>query len=162
MKRLFTIAVAATIAALASAPAHADYVLWEEFNVWTVVKEPGYACWIEGEFEDGSYLEIGYDLEVDEGYLTVLNEELTEIVEDEEYELEIMLDSELWEATAVGVVYDGYPGVEVSTDNREFLVGLADKNVLSFLDDEGHPYSFSLAGTAVALESTWECIESML
>ena len=85
-----------------------------------------------------------------------------EIVEDEEYDLEIMLDSELWEATAVGVVYDGYPGVEVSTDNWEFLEGLAYKNVLSFLDDEGHPYSFSLAGTAVALESTWDCIESML
>jgi hypothetical protein len=162
-----TTAIATTImmfCAAASSPLHAETLeQWGASDYWDVMVDPslGDGCLIQSEFNDGSIVRIGFDRTQGGAYVTAFNMGWGDIEEGETYSVLFSLDSEDYDAEAVGIYLEDVPGADIFFDNSDFLFDLAVKQTMTLYTEDGEVMSIDLTGSYQALEAALECQEEM-
>jgi hypothetical protein len=148
--------------ALAAAPVRAELIYLGDVAGWEVLvdRSLGDGCLIQAEYEDGSLVRIGFDLNVGEGYFTIVNDNWGYLEDGAEYEVNFNLDNEGYSGLATGLHIADMPGVDVYFDNAEFLFHLAKKYTMTvYNDDMNEIMAIDLGGTYHALQSAMDCQE---
>ncbi len=136
---------------------------WGGSDYWDVMVDPslGDGCLIQSEFTDGSVVRVGFDRLEGTGYVTVFNMNWGDIVEGEWYPVWFELDSQEYEAEAVGMYLVGVPGVDIPFDNPDFLFDIAAKYTMTLFNEYGEVMAIDLTGSYRALEAALECQDEM-
>ena len=159
-----TIATAAT-AALCLLPVAAQaqqLEYWDEVGGWDVLVNPslGYGCLIQAEYDNGTLVRIGFDLNEGAGYVTAYNYEWGDITEGAQYDVYLELDGQGYDAMATGIYLEDVPGADIYFTNPDFLWDLAARHTLTLYDENGEGMAIDLGGTMVALEEAMTCQDS--
>ena len=148
--------------ALAATPATSELIYLGDVAGWEVLvdRSLGDGCLIQAEYEDGSLVRIGFDLEQREGYITVVNENWGYLEDGAEYEVNFDLDNEPYEGIATAIEIGGTPGVDITFDNSDFLFHIAKKYTMTVYNtDMERVMAIDLDGTYNALQSAMDCQE---
>ncbi|VDC33242.1 hypothetical protein [Pseudogemmobacter humi] len=131
-----------------------------EAGGWEIWRDAGMGggCYMASAFEDGTLVQVGFDLEEDASFMAVFNADWTDITDGETYPLTFTLDEQTWTADGHGLNTGEAGGILVMIENEEFLSDLALKNTLSLSNDAGEVARLDLAGTRDAVIATAECI----
>lgn len=134
---------------------------WGEAGGWDVLIDPtlGDGCLIQAEYQDGSLVRIGFDLNEGEGYVTAFNDAWGEIEEGGLYDIAFALDGEVYEGTATGIYLEGVPGADIYFTSSDFLFDIAARYTMELSNDSGPVMTIDLDGTMAGLEAALECQE---
>lgn len=157
---------AAAIIALAAAtgPAHAQSLeYWGAAGGWDVMVDPtlGNGCLIQAQYQDGSVVRIGFDLNAGSAYVTAFNEAWGDIDEGETYNISFALDDELYEGTARGIYLNDVPGADIYFENFEFLWDIAKRYTMTLFHEDRRVMAIDLEGSMVGLNAMAECQDGM-
>ena len=112
----------------------------------------------EGLVDRSSLVRIGFDLNVGEGYVTVVNDNWGYLEDGAEYEVNFDLDSEPYTGLASVAHIADSPGVDIYFDNFDFLFHIAKKYTMTiYNDDMREVTAIDLGGTYHALQSAMDC-----
>ena len=162
MKRSIAMVAMAGLA-LAPVPALAQLVTWGQADVWDVLVDPGMGngCMIQADFEDGSFVRIGIDVNADQGYVHMVNDAWGGIKDGGDYPIVIDFDGTQYDASATGAYLDGSPGALVTFTDENFLVFVAQSAAMVIYADNGEEVlNVSLAGTEKAVPEMLSCQEA--
>lgn len=153
------LAAAGALALAAGAAFAQDLQPWGASDYWAVMIDPtlGNGCLIQGEFEDGSLVRIGFDRNQGNGYVTVFNTAWGDIEEGAVYPISFSLDGEGYEGEARGIYLNGVPGADVAFDNVDFFMGIAQYQTMTMFHDGAEVLSIDLTGTMQGLEAAVQC-----
>ncbi len=156
----------ALLIALIGAPLPAlaqELEFWGSSDYWDVLVDPslGYGCLIQSEFDDGSVVRVGFDVNQGNGYVTAFNYDWGDIVEGEWYPVWFALDGQEYEAEAVGLYLANVPGVDIPFDNPDFLFDIAKKYTMTLYSQFGEVMAIDLTGSYLALEAAMDCQDEM-
>jgi hypothetical protein len=156
--RCAIIATAFVIAGMTAATAQ-DVEFWGSVENWDIVvdRTVGDGCRIQSEFDDGTFLVIGYDANEDTGYLAVFNTVWGDVVAGDLYDIEIAFDDAVWEAEAEGIYANGVPGGEILVDSVDFLYDMADSTALELWSGDEFLTGLDLSFAAEALDEVVRC-----
>ncbi|MCL4066977.1 hypothetical protein M3484_10375 [Pseudomonas sp. GX19020] len=159
MFRNFTLAGIALMVSLA--PGQAAEVVGEAGG-WEIYRDAnmGGGCYMMSAFEDGSIVQVGFDLKEDAAFMAVFNSDWTDISDGKAYPMTIDLDGQEWEADGHGVSDHEIGGIIVLIENEEFITDLALKNTLSLSNSDGEVALLDLTGTRDAVIATADCLSS--
>lgn len=146
--------------AMVGTPAASELIYLDDVAGWEVLvdRSLGDGCLIQAEYEDGSLVRIGFDLNVGEGYVTVANDNWGYLEDGAEYEVNFDLDSEPYTGLASVVHIADSPGVDIYFDNFDFLFHIAKKYTMTiYNDDMREVTAIDLGGTYHALQSAMDC-----
>ena len=138
-----------------------DLQTFDTVEGWDILIDPtiGNGCLINAQFEDGSDVRIGFDREANSGYLWASNEAWGDIEEGASYPLSFSLDGEVYKGEGTGLYIDDMPGVDIPFDSMDFLLAVAQKNIMELSTESGPVMTINLAGTDAALARAIECQE---
>jgi len=138
-----------------------DLVTVGEVGPWGVYVDPtlGNGCLINAEFEDGSDVRIGFDVESEGAYMIAANPAWGEIVEGETYPLSFDLDGSEYEGEGTGIYIDGLPGVDIAFESVDLLVDIAARQTLTLRSQGEAVMAIDLTDSAEALVMAIECQE---
>lgn len=136
-----------------------DLVTYDTVGVWDILVDPtiGNGCLINAQFEDGSDVRIGFDMEAGNGYLLAMNDAWGDIVADQTYPIKMDVDGSIYDGEGIGIYIDDMPGVDIVFDNVDFLMDVAARQTLTLSNDSGPVMSIDLTDTAIALEAAIAC-----
>ncbi len=149
-------AVCLTVAPVAAQ----DLQPWGEAAGWDIAIDPtlNNGCLMGSEFDDGSQVRIGFDMNPDGGgYILSMNEQWGDIVEGQSYPITIALDDTTFEGEATGLYLDGMPGADVVVHNGDFFAKLAEARSLVLSHDGTEVMSLDIAGSADAIVALVQC-----
>ncbi len=153
--------LAASVALFASsAMVQADQLL-EEAGGWEVYRSEdlGNGCYMSSAYEDGSLIQIGFDIENDTGFMTVSNSAWTDIEDGATYPVSFSLDDQSYTADAHGMALEGAGGIFVEIESEDFLIDLAQREVLSLSNEQDEVARIDLTGTRDAIAAIANCME---
>jgi len=151
------------LSSLAATTAHAEKLFLNEsgWEIWqgdTIVE----GCTIEKEFNDGTYVLMGFDSQTSESYIQMFNDDFEDVEDGVNYPVRIDIDGARYKGEAYGFNDGEYVGFEIAQNDLGFLLDLANKNTLTLTDSSGDSYSLSLAGTRNALGGMMACFEDFV
>ncbi len=153
---------AVAVAVVSTGPVYAQSLeYWGEAGGWDVLVDPtlGDGCLIQAEYQDGSLVRIGFDLNEGEGYVTAFNDAWGEIEEGGIYDITFALDGEVYEGTATGIYLEGVPGADIYFTSSDFLFDIAARYTMELSNNSGPVMTIDLDGTMAGLEAALECQE---
>ena len=132
---------------------------WGETSGWDILIDPtlGNGCLIQAEYDDGSVVRIGFDRTQDAGYVTVFNTAWGDVEEGAAYPVSFALDSEEYDAEATGMYLEDVPGLDIVFDNPDFLLDIAQRNVMTMLHEGEEVMVIELGGTNAAIQEAIRC-----
>ena len=130
-----------------------------EASGWDVMIDPSknLGCLIQGEFDNGSLVRIGFDKNSGGGYVTAFNYDWGDIQEGAVYPVAFDLDGETYQGEATAVYLGDAPGVQIDFDNLDFFLDIMRRNNMVLFNENGEVMTISLAGTFNAMEFAMEC-----
>jgi hypothetical protein len=136
-----------------------DLVPWGASDYWEVMIDPtlGNGCLIQGEFEDGSLVRIGFDRTTGFGYVTVFNTAWGDIEDGGRYPIDFTLDGEQFSGEARGMYLNDVPGADIEFDNVDFFMSIAARQTMTMYHDGYEVLSVDLTGTMAGLDAVLEC-----
>lgn len=132
---------------------------WGASDYWEVLIDPslGNGCLIQGEFQDGSLVRIGLDRTTGSGYVTVFNTAWGDIEDGATYPISFTLDGESFDGEAKGLYLNDVPGADISFDNVDFFMSIAQRQTMTMFHDGAEVLSIDLTGTMAGLEAVLQC-----
>lgn len=149
---LLSIAAASPIYAL-------DLVQWGTAGDWVVLQDPnkGNACLTQVSLSDGTLLRIGFEDKGKKGFLGTFNPAWKEFKLDRKYPVGYALDDVAFEGEAHGKEVNGVPGAQVTYENVDFLVDLAEKKTMTFFYEGAEIVKVDLKGSEAAIKAMLAC-----
>ncbi|MDQ2065021.1 hypothetical protein Q9295_01435 [Xinfangfangia sp. CPCC 101601] len=131
-----------------------------EAGGWEIYRDAsmGGGCYMTSAFEDGSIVQLGYDISEDAAFFTVFNGDWTDITEGEVYPMTFDIDGQPWTADGHGMNTGDLGGILVMVENEDFFVDLATKNSLIVSNEAGEVAHLDLGGTRDAVIATSDCV----
>ena len=156
MRFTLTLAAAAMIALPGISSA---LTLVTEAGGWEIYKssDMGNGCLMSSTFEDGTLVNIGFDLSNDVGFAAVYNDGWSGIEDGAEYAVTLNLDSASYTADAVGLKDSTLNGIYATFDDGDFLADLALKKTFSLVSDGEEVALLDLGGSRNAVLAMIEC-----
>jgi hypothetical protein len=132
---------------------------WGASDYWEVLIDTtlGNGCLIQGEFQDGSLVRIGFDPNAGTAYVTAFNTAWGDIEPGTVYPITFTLDGEQFDGEATGIYLGDIPGADVAFDNVDFFMSIAQRQNMTMFHDGAEVLSIDLTGTAAGLEAVLQC-----
>lgn len=126
---------------------------------WDVLIDPtkNMGCLIQSEFEDGSFVRIGFDKAQGGGYIAAFNDDWGDIQEGKQYDIAFDLDGEKYTGVATAEFLDDTPGARIDFDNIEFFLDIMKKYTMALHTNAGEVMTISLDGTHDAMSMAMQC-----
>lgn len=149
----------AALALVAGVAGAQELERWGETSGWDILIDPtlGNGCLIQAEYDDGSVVRIGFDPTQDAGYVTVFNTAWGDVEEGATYPVSFALDGEEYDAEATGMYLNDVPGLDIIFDNPDFLLDIAQRNVMTMLHEGQEVMVIELGGTNAAIQEAIRC-----
>lgn len=144
--------------ALASAAQAQELV--GEAGGWEIYRDAsmGNGCYMTSEFEDGSIVQVGFDLAEDAGFMSVFNAGWTDIEDGATYPVSFDLGPETYTADSLGMNTGDLGGILVLIEEEDFLTDLALRSDLVLSNDSGEVAHLDLEGSRSAVLATIDCL----
>ena len=154
-----TAALSMCLALSAGGVAAQELIPWGASDYWDVMIDPslGNGCLIQGAFQDGSVVRIGFDRTTGFGYVTAFNDAWGAIEEGAIYPVDFTLDGEAFSGEARGMYLNGVPGADIEFDNADFFFSIAARQTMTMYVEGEEVLSIDLTGTMAGLEAVVAC-----
>ena len=136
-----------------------DLTQWGTSGDWVILQDPNHdnACLAQATFSDGSLLRMGFQDKGKKGFLATFNPAWKEFKLDHKYPVTYLLDANSYEGEARGVEAGGMHGAQVHFESIDFLVDLATKYTLTFMEKGVEVVKIDLKGSDEALKQVIAC-----
>jgi hypothetical protein len=149
---LLSIAAASPIYAL-------DLVQWGTAGDWVILQDPNRdnACLTQVSLSDGTLMRIGFEDKGKKGFLATFNPAWKDLKNNKKYPVGYALDDTVFEGEAEGREVNGVPGAQVTYENVDFLVDLAQKKTMTFSFEGAEVLKVDLKGSDEAIKAMLAC-----
>jgi hypothetical protein len=144
----------------AASPIYAlDLAQWGTAGDWVVLQDPNRdnAFLTQVTLSDGTLMRIGLEDKGKKGFLATFNPTWKDFKLDHKYPVGYTLDDVAFEGEAHGKEVNGVPGAQVTHENVDFLVDLAQKKTMTFSFEGAEVLKVDLKGSDEAIKAMRAC-----
>lgn len=144
---------------LATGATAAEDIVFKTVGEWTVLTQSDDAitCYASRKMEDGSEVQIGFDLDQKQGFFAIYNAAWTDIKDGDTGTVEFNFGSSRFGGDAVGKTDNGVPGGYAVFDNPAFVEAFANGQSVKISGSKGVTFDMSLTGTKNAIIGVRDC-----
>ena len=136
-----------------------DMKPWSVVGDWEILVDEttGSSCLAQKDFEDGTRVQIGFDVTRNGGFFAAYHRLWTQIVADEIGTAKFDFGDARFAGDAIGKFSDGWPGGYAFFDNPDFVNEFAKRNAIKFSGESGVWFEVNLSGTRSAIDALRVC-----
>lgn len=126
---------------------------------WNILVDEttGDSCFAQKDFEDGTRVQIGFDILRNGGFFAAYNSDWTQIEEGGAGTAKFEFGDARFAGDATGRMNDDLPGGYAFFDNPDFVDEFAKRNSVKFSGESGVWFEISLSGTGQAIAAVRNC-----
>lgn len=136
-----------------------DMSAWAVIGDWKILVDDatGHSCLAQKDYDDGTRVQIGFDIARNGGFFAAYRESWTQIEAGDIGTVKFEFDDARFVGDALGQMSDELPGGYAFFDNPGFVNEFAKRNSVKFSGESGIWFEISLSGTRQAIAAVRNC-----